>query len=77
VDSNGDQLWRVQLVVMGDGQAGIVRVALVGDPGVAGGELVHVEGLTSQEWEKDGSKGVSYRAAAIRSASTKPEKSAA
>jgi hypothetical protein len=67
----------VQLVVMGDGQAGILCVSLFGDPGVAGGELVSVDGLTSQEWERDGSKGVSYRAASIRSASTKPEKAAA
>ena len=38
VDTNGEVLWRVQLVVLGDGEADIVRVVVPGDPGVKQGE---------------------------------------
>jgi hypothetical protein len=45
-DVNGEQLWRVQLVALGDGEAEIIRVAVAGDPKVAQGEMVAVDGLT-------------------------------
>jgi hypothetical protein len=40
VDTNGEVLWRVQLVALGDGEAEIIRVAVPGDPGVTQGEMV-------------------------------------
>src|SRR5215510_13668146 len=43
-DTNGDVLWRVQLVALGDGEAEIIRVAVPGDPKVVQGEMVGVAG---------------------------------
>jgi hypothetical protein len=65
---NGEVLWRAQLVALGDGEAEIIRVAVPGDPRVAQGEMVGVDGLTAQAWELDGRSGMSFRATAIRSA---------
>jgi hypothetical protein len=79
-DVNGEVLWRSQLVALGDGEAEIIRVAVPGDPGVAQGEMVRVEGLTAQAWEMEGRSGMAFRAQAIRSASGRVgggEKSAA
>ncbi|MGH2947914.1 MAG: hypothetical protein ACRDPC_16970 [Solirubrobacteraceae bacterium] len=70
-DVNGEILWRAQLVALGDGEAEIIRVAVPGDPNITQGEMVRVEGLTAQAWEKDGKTGVAFRAAAIRSASAR------
>ena len=57
VDENGEVLWRVQLVALGDGEADIIRVSVPGDPGVKQGEMVRVEGMTAQAWEMDGRNG--------------------
>ena len=67
VDTNGEVLWRVQLVALGDGEAEIIRVVVPGDPGVKQGEMVRVEGLTAQAWEMEGRNGMAFRATAIRS----------
>src|SRR3954464_4245772 len=77
VDSNGEVLWRVQLVALGEGEAEIIRVAVPGDPGVSQGEMVRVEGMTAQAWEMEGRSGMAFRASAIRSASARAEKAAA
>ena len=68
-DVNGEVLWRVQLVALGDGEAEIIRVAVPGDPGVSQGEMVRVEGLTAQAWEMEGRSGMAFRATAIRPSS--------
>jgi hypothetical protein len=77
VDSNGEVLWRVQLVALGDGEAEIIRVSLPGDPGVRQGEMVRVEGMTAQAWEMDGRSGMAFRATAVRAAGPRAEKAAA
>jgi hypothetical protein len=78
VDTNGEVLWRVQLVALGDGEAEIIRVSLPGDPAVKQGEMVRVEGMTAQAWEMEGRNGMAFRAAAIRSATgARGEKAAA
>ena len=59
---NGEVLWRVQLVALGDGEAEIIRVAVPGDPKVAQGEMVAVDALTAQAWEMDGRSGMAFRA---------------
>jgi hypothetical protein len=69
VDDNGELLWRVQLVAFGEGEADILRVVVLGDPGVKLGELVRVEAMTAQAWEMDGRSGMAFRATAVRSAS--------
>jgi hypothetical protein len=71
-DRNGELLWRVQLVALGDGDAEVIRVSLVGDPGVSQGEMVRVDELTAQPYEFEGKSGVSFRCQAIRSASGRP-----
>src|SRR3954465_13600689 len=53
-DVNGEVLWRVQLVALGDGEAEIIRVAVVGDPKRGQGEMVTVDALTAQPGEMDG-----------------------
>lgn len=67
-DSNGELLWRVQLVALGEADAEIIRVVVPGDPGVGQGEMVQVEGLTAQPWEMEGRSGMAFRCLAIRSA---------
>jgi hypothetical protein len=67
-DTNGEVLWRVQLVALGEGEAEIIRVAVPGDPKVAQGEMVAVDGLTAQAWEMEGRSGMAFRARALRAA---------
>ena len=66
VDGNGEVLWRVQLVALGDGEAESIRVAVPGEPNVGQGEMVRAEGMTAQAWELEGRSGMAFRAAAIR-----------
>jgi len=70
-DTNGEVLWRVQLVALGDGEAEIIRVAVPGDPHVAQGEMVALHGLTAQAWEMDGRSGTAFRAHAVKSSSSR------
>jgi hypothetical protein len=70
-DVNGEVLWRVQLVALGDGEAEIIRVAVPGDPKVGQGEMVAVDALTAQAWEMDGRSGMAFRCLAVRSASAR------
>jgi hypothetical protein len=70
-DVNGEVLWRVQLVALGDGEAEIIRVAVPGDPNVAQGEMATLEGLTAQAWEMDGRSGTAFQAQAIKSSSSR------
>jgi len=66
-DANGEILWRIQLVALGDGEADIIRVSVPGDPKLSQGELVRVEGMTAQAWDMDGRSGMAFRANAVRS----------
>lgn len=70
-DVNGEILWRAQLVALGDSEAEIIRVSVPGDPKVAQGEMVNLDGLTAQAWEMDGRSGMAFRAQAIKSTSTR------
>jgi hypothetical protein len=67
-DVNGEVLWRVQLVALGDGEAEIIRVAVPGDPKVSQGEMVAVDALTAQPWEMEGRSGMAFRCQAIQPA---------
>src|SRR4051794_23193161 len=71
-DVNGEVLWRVQLVALGNGEAEIIRVAVPGEPKVAQGEMVKVDALTAQAWELDGRSGMSFRCQAIGPESGRP-----
>jgi len=76
-DANGEVLWQVELVALGDGEAEIIRVSAPGDPNVKQGEMVRVEGMTAQAWEMDGRSGTSFRASAVRPVQRQGEKQAA
>ena len=68
--TNGEVLWRVQVVALGDGEAEIIRVAVPGDPGVEQGEMVRVDGAdgagVGDGRALDAAHGVRERRAAIR-----------
>src|SRR5437867_10458898 len=70
-DRNGEVLWRLELVVLGDGEADIIRAAVPGDPKVAQGDMVRLEGMTAQPWEMEGKSGVSFRCLASRGATSR------
>jgi hypothetical protein len=72
IDANGEVLWRVQVVVLGDGEAEIIRVSVAGDPKVAQGDSVRVEGLVASPWEMGDRSGVSFRCLTIRPANSRP-----
>jgi len=78
-DSNGELVWEIKLVLMGDGDAEIIKVSVVGDPKLKQGELVRLEEMTAQPYtikdDKSGKEksGVSFRAAAIRPMNTRPQ----
>jgi hypothetical protein len=67
-DVNVEVLWRAQLVALGDGEAEIIRVAVPGDPKVAQGEMIGVDGRTAQPYDFDGKSGVAFRCLAMRPA---------
>lgn len=67
-DANGEVLWRLQMVALGEGGAEIIRVAVPGDPKVAQGDMVRVDELTAQPWEMEGRSGMSFRATRIEAA---------
>ena len=67
----GEVLWRVQVVALGDGEAEVIRVAVPGEPSVGQGEMVAVDGLTAQAYDFEGKSGVAFRCQAIRSTSAR------
>jgi hypothetical protein len=77
IDGNGEVLWRLEVVMYGDGEADIIRLTVPGDPGVGEGDMVRVEALTAQAWEMDGRSGTSFRAATVRAINARAEKAAA
>lgn len=73
-NEQGEILHAVQLVVMGGGEAEVLRVTVAGEPKVTEGQPVQVEGLTAFPWEMEGRSGVSFRAEHIRTQGTAPAK---
>ena len=71
-DDDGEVLWRLPLVALGDQAGDVLRVSVPGDPGVDEGETVTVDGLIAQTWKLDGRTGVSLRARAITSSADRP-----
>jgi hypothetical protein len=72
-NEHGEIMHAVQLVVMGGGEAEVIRVTVAGEPKVQEGMPVQVEGLTALPWEMEGRSGVSFRAERIASpAASKP-----
>jgi hypothetical protein len=64
-NEHGEVLYSVQLVVMGNNEAQVIRVTIAGDPKVNAKQPVQVEGLSALPWEMEGRSGVSFRAEKI------------
>ena len=69
-DENGEPLYVIQLLAMGDGSADLLAVKVPGVPSSAirQGAPVKVTGLVAQPWTMNDRSGVAFRAARIESA---------
>jgi hypothetical protein len=66
-DENGEPLYVIQLLAMGDGSADLLAVKVPGMPSQAirQGHPVKVHGLVAQPWTMNDRAGVAFRAARI------------
>jgi hypothetical protein len=66
-DENGEPLYVVQLLAMGDGSADLLAVKVPGVPSQAirQGAPVKVTGLVAQPWTMNDRSGVAFRAARV------------
>jgi hypothetical protein len=66
-DENGEPLYVIQLLAMGDGSADLLAVKVPGMPSQAirQGHPVKVSGLVAQPWTMNDRSGVAFRAARI------------
>ena len=71
-DENGEPLYVLQLLAMGDGSADLLAVKIPGVPSSAirQGSPVKVTGLVAQPWTMQDRSGVSFRAARVEPAIT-------
>jgi hypothetical protein len=68
-DENGEPLYVVQLIALGEGEAEILAVKVPGMPsGIRQGHPVKVHGLVAQPWTMQDRAGVAFRAARIEPA---------
>ena len=69
-DENGEPLYVIQLLAMGDGSADLLAVKVPGVPSAAirQGAPVKVHGLVAQPWTMQDRSGVAFRAARIEQA---------
>jgi hypothetical protein len=76
-DENGEPLYVVQLLAMGDGSADLLGVKVPGVPSSAirQGAPVKVTGLVAQPWTMADRSGVSFRAARVEPAITQAKAS--
>jgi hypothetical protein len=76
-DENGEPLYVIQLLAMGDGSADLLAVKIPGVPSSAirQGSPVKVIGLVAQPWTMQDRSGVSFRAARVEPAITQAKAS--
>ena len=69
-DDNGEPLYVIQLLVMGEDSANLIAVKVPGVPSAAirQGALVKVTGLVAQPWTMADRSGVSFRAQRVEPA---------
>jgi hypothetical protein len=69
-DENGEPLYVIQLLAMGDGSADLLAVKVPGVPSstIRQGAPVKVTGLVAQPWTMADRSGVSFRAARVEPA---------
>jgi len=66
-DENGEPLYGVQIVALGDGGAEVINVKTPGRPSVGAGQTLSVTQLVATPWSMGDRSGVAYRAAKIES----------
>jgi hypothetical protein len=65
-DGNGEPLYVVQLIALGEGEAEILAVKVPGMPsGLRQGHPVKVTGLVAQPWSMNDRAGVAFRAVRV------------
>jgi hypothetical protein len=69
-DENGEPMYSVQLVLLGDGNADLLTVKVAGEPRIAQGQPVRVTGLVASPWAMGDRSGVSFRAEKVEPATT-------
>ena len=69
-DENGEPLYVIQLLAMGEDSADLIAVKVPGQPGpgIRQGHPVKVTGLVAQPWSMNDRAGVAFRAARIEPA---------
>jgi hypothetical protein len=69
-DENGEPLYVIQLLAMGDGSADLIAVKVAGVPpsAIRQGHPVKVHGLVAQPWTMNDRSGVAFRAARVEPA---------
>jgi hypothetical protein len=69
-DENGEPLYVIQLLVMGEDSADLIAVKVPGvlSTGIRQGHPVKVSGLVAQPWSMNDRAGVAFRAARIEPA---------
>jgi hypothetical protein len=69
-DENGEPLYVIQLLAMGDGSADLLAVKVPGvpSPAIRQGVPVKVHGLVAQPWTMQDRSGVSFRATRVKPA---------
>lgn len=65
-DENGELLFNLQVVALDSDGAQILTVKVAGDPQVAQGAMLALDGLVAIPWSMNDRSGVAFRASAIR-----------
>ncbi len=65
-DENGEPIYQLQVVALGEGGAEVLQVKVSGQPkGITQGAPVKVTGLVATPWSMNDRSGVSFRAAKV------------
>lgn len=63
-------MFQIQVAALDETGAEVIRVSVAGEPTVAVGQMVTIEGLVAIPWSQGDRSGVAYRAAVIRTSGT-------
>src|SRR3954449_11335927 len=67
VDENGELPYNLQVVALDPEGAQIITLRVPGDPGVAQGAMLQLEGLVALPWSMGDRSGVAFRANRVKS----------
>ena len=65
-DDNGELLFNLQVVALDPDGAQIITVKVAGDPQVAQGTMIALEGLVAMPWSMNERSGVAFRANRVK-----------